>query len=241
MSHSYTTASYYQNYKRNRPYRFAYRSSYGFIVFAIILLIMSWESQQIDAAITGGAIPEEAIRLRILANSDKPEDQLVKRVVRDEIVNAMNSWAKGLDSIDQARETIAKNIAELEQIVKRTLESRGYDYGFKVELGQVEFPAKMYGNVIYPAGQYEALRISLGEAEGQNWWCVLFPPLCFVDSASGEASVKTASAEADGKLQAGAGQAVVKTDSNADSAEPEVKFFLWEILQSFINWIKSLF
>lgn len=240
MSHSNTT-SYFQIYKRNRPYKFAYRSSYGFIVFAIILLIMSWESQQIDAAIAGGAIPEEAIRLRILANSDKPEDQLVKRVVRDEIVNAMNSWAKGLDSIDQARDAIANNISELQQIVKRTLESRGYDYGFKIELGRVEFPAKMYGNVIYPAGQYEALRISLGEAEGQNWWCVLFPPLCFVDSASGEASVKTAGAETGGKLPTGASQAAVKLDSKSDGAEPEVKFFLWEILQSFIDWIKSLF
>ena len=240
MSHTYTAASYY---KKNRPYTFAYRSSYGFIVFAIIILIMSWESQQLDAAIAGGAIPEEAIRLRILANSDKPDDQLIKRVVRDEVVNAMNNWAVGLDSIDQARETIAKHIPELEQIVKQTLESRGYDYGFKVELGQVNFPTKMYGNVVYPAGEYEALRISLGEAAGQNWWCVLFPPLCFVDSVSGEASVKTASADQAGaKLQAGASQTVVKADENkADSNEPEVKFFLWEMIQSFINWIKSLF
>lgn len=228
----------YAKVRKNRPYKFAYRSSYGFIVFAIILLIMSWESQQIDSAIAGGAIPEEAIRLRILANSDKPEDQLIKRVVRDEIVNAMNSWAAGLDTIEDARETIAKNIPELEQIVAKTLESRGYTYGFKVELGQVEFPAKMYGSVVYPAGMYEALRVSLGEGAGQNWWCVLFPPLCFVDAVSGEASANVASAEG------AAGQADMQTKQvgvQAEDEAPEVKFFLWELLELFINWIKSLF
>ncbi len=237
----------------HRPYKRPYRASYGFIIFAIFVLVMSWEVQKMDAAIAGGAIPEEAIRLRILANSDKPEDQLVKRLVRDEVVNAMNGWAVGLKTIEEARTTIDANLPELERIVNHVLQNRGFDYGFKVELGQVEFPTKMYGNTVYPAGEYEALRITLGEAEGQNWWCVLFPPLCFVDAATGEGKqTDTAVKEAVVPVSAGATEVTVANAasdvSNASDASvqtasdaPEVKFFLFEMLEALLDWIASLF
>jgi stage II sporulation protein R len=219
-------------------YKFPYRKSYGFIVFALILLIMSWEAQQMDAAVAGGQIPQEAIRLRILANSDSPADQVVKRLVRDEIVKAMNGWVTGPQTIEEARQTIIANMPEIERITAEVLRSRGFDYSSSAELGMVPFPTKMYGNQVYPAGDYEALRITLGEGGGQNWWCVLFPPLCFIDSASGEASASTSAVA----MQAGGVEQNEQADAAAEqAAAPEAKFFIWEMIESLIDWIKSLF
>lgn len=247
MSRYYTTSFHYSA----KPYRFPYRSSYGFIVIAIIVLIMSWESHKMDAALATGDIPSEAIRLRILANSDSAPDQLVKRVVRDEVVKAMNGWATGQQTIEEARATIQSKLPELQGIVKDALASRGFAYTSSAELGLVEFPTKMYGNKVYPAGQYEALLITIGEGKGQNWWCVLFPPLCFVDAATGEAS---AAAEAPAaQASADSADKAVKAGTDASDKEatatqgdkqveaPKAKFFIWEMLEKLINWIKSLF
>lgn len=225
-------------------YKFPYRKSYGFIVFAIILLVMSWEAMKMDAAVAGGQIPEESIRLRILANSDRPADQLVKRVVRDEIVKAMNGWVSGPQTIEEARASIRENMSEIERIVANVLASRGFDYSFKAELGVVPFPTKMYGNQVYPAADYEALLITIGEGAGQNWWCVLFPPLCFIDAVSGEASAAAADTGAvKASDETPAKQpALAKTSASiSDNEAPEVKFFLWEMIESIINWFKSLF
>lgn len=249
MSRYYTTSFHYSA----KPYRHAFRPSYGYMVIAIIVLIMSWESHQMDAALAAGDIPSEAIRLRILANSDSASDQMVKRVVRDKVVEAMNGWAAGQQSIEEARETIQSKLPELQAIVKDVLASRGFEYTSSAQLGLVEFPTKMYGNKVYPAGQYESLLITIGEGKGQNWWCVLFPPLCFVDAATGEAS-----AAADAPVQADANSAggAVKageTVSGHETAEgqasqteksaeaPKAKFFIWEMLEKLIDWIKSLF
>ncbi|MBD2868322.1 stage II sporulation protein R [Paenibacillus arenilitoris] len=247
MSSYYSYKTHSLSQKRFGPYKFPYRKSYGYIVFVLIVLIMSWEAQQMDAAVAGGQIPQEAIRLRILANSDRPADQVVKRLVRDEIVKAMNGWATGPQTIEEARRTIMANMPEIERITEAVLRSRGYDYGSSAELGIVPFPTKMYGNKVYPAGDYEALRITLGAGEGQNWWCVLFPPLCFIDAASGEAAAadeaaagtETASAAPAkaGELQASA----EKAEAPEEASAPEVKFFLWEMIKSFVEWIKSLF
>jgi stage II sporulation protein R len=256
--YSYTSKSFSAN-----PYKMPYRKSYGFILFAIILLIMSWEAQQMDAAVAGGQIPQEAIRLRILANSDNPADQIVKRLVRDEIVQAMNGWVTGPQTIEEARRTIMAHMPEIERITAKVLESRGFNYGSSAELGTVPFPTKMSGNKVYPAGDYEAVRITLGEGKGQNWWCVLFPPLCFVDAATGEASAASADVAAvkgDSEKTSGAKQTSEQEDTTKASTDaaaadkgsetvqtksateaPEAKFFLWEMIQKLVAWIKSFF
>ncbi|WP_169084470.1 stage II sporulation protein R [Paenibacillus sp. PL91] len=251
-NHSYSNISKSAHSNSVRSNKFAYRKSYGFIVFAIIILIMSWEAQKMDAALANGQIPQEAIRLRILANSDNPADQVVKRLVRDEIVKAMNGWVTGPQTIEEARRTIIANMPEIERITEKVLKSRGFVYGSSAELGLVPFPTKMYGNQVYPAGDYEALRITLGEGDGQNWWCVLFPPLCFIDAATGEASaapaegtVQTAAVKADAAPEKAAALQAAPANAPADAPSegeaPEAKFFLWEMIKSFIDWIKSLF
>ncbi|WP_083676104.1 stage II sporulation protein R [Paenibacillus sp. FSL H8-0548] len=247
--HSYSNVTKTTHSHSKRSNRLAYRNSYGFIIFALILLIMSWESQQMDAAVASSHIPQEAIRLRILANSDNPADQVVKRLVRDEIVKAMNSWVTGPQTIEEARQSIIANMAEIERITAKVLESRGFSYDFSAELGMVPFPTKMYGDQVYPAGDYESLLITLGEGGGQNWWCVLFPPLCFIDAVSGEASAAPAGdtvqsaavVKADPAVEKATALQASKEDAAPGGEAPEAKFFLWEMLKSLIDWIKSLF
>ncbi|MEK8133104.1 stage II sporulation protein R [Paenibacillus filicis] len=164
---------------------------YAYLGFALLMLLMSWESSRANAMLftgaasggtSGSVIPAESIRLRILANSDSASDQWIKREVRDAVIEQMNGWVTEPDGIEAARAIVRSHLGELEATVGETLRQGGFDYTYTVELGTVPFPTKMYGNQVYPAGDYEALRISIGAAEGQNWWCVLFPPLCFVDS-----------------------------------------------------------
>lgn len=135
-------------------------------------------------------IPEEAIRLRILANSDDLKDQWLKRKVRDAIIEEMNRWQVKPETLSEARQFMIEKLPDFKRISEQTVASHGFDTPVKVDYGQVPFPTKLYGNQIYPAGNYEALRITLGNGEGGNWWCVLFPPLCFIDMSNGDAIEK---------------------------------------------------
>jgi stage II sporulation protein R len=184
--------------------------------FSVLMLMMSWEGQLTAAnVLDNGPIPQESIRLRIIANSDSLQDQWLKREVRDAIVAQMNEWVTEIRSYEEARQVVAARLPELQQLVDKTIRERGFAYPAVVEFGRVPFPTKLYGSYVYPAGDYEALRVRIGEAKGQNWWCVLFPPLCFIDMSNGDA-VQAASAapqtepapsgQADGRAEAAAGQ-----------------------------------
>nr|WP_307585765.1 stage II sporulation protein R [Paenibacillus wynnii] len=223
------------------------------LICFFMILMMAWEGQKTDAAVAEISIPQESIRLRILANSDGTQDQLVKRQIRDAVVAQMNQWVSELEdpqSLEQARTLIRGHLPELNALVGTELESRGMDYAYNVELGVVPFPTKMYGGTVYPAGDYEAVRVTLGAGKGQNWWCVLFPPLCFIDAGSGDAAAKdskkvsaSASEGSSGKSVAGkvikTGGTVSDTDTQT-SEEPKVRFFVWELLQKIGRWFSSL-
>lgn len=228
------------------------------LICFFMILMMAWEGQKSDAAVAEVSIPQESIRLRILANSDGTQDQLVKRQIRDKIVEQMNQWVSALEdpqSLEQARSLIRDHLSELNALVGSELEKRDIQYSYNVELGVVPFPTKMYGGTVYPAGEYEAVRVTLGAGKGQNWWCVLFPPLCFIDAGSGDSAasasskgtktVSAAGADVGAKVQSVAGKAV-QADSSAGSvsageaAVPEVRFFVWELLQNLWNWISGL-
>ncbi|SDS96303.1 stage II sporulation protein R [Paenibacillaceae bacterium GAS479] len=234
-------------------YRFPFRMSYLYLFVCLAVLMMSWETARNDAAIAQGDIPNEAIRLRILANSDSAVDQATKRVVRDAIVSELNSWAAEPESIEEARYVIQSRMAAIEAVIAERLQARGFSYGFTAELGMAEFPTKVYGEKVYPAGEYEALRITLGEGKGQNWWCVLFPPLCFVDSTTGDAVPKAEAASASGEATGTEATTAVKGGSDAkasqpvapaevaDGQAPEAKFFIWELLESLFGFLRGLF
>lgn len=126
-------------------------------------------------------IPDEAIRLRILANSDKEKDQVVKREIRDAVNEEINEWVAELTSLDEARQLMMSRIDIIEEIAKQKLEEANIEDTVQVDFGEAQFPTKLYGQYLYPAGTYEAIVITIGEGKGANWWCVLFPPLCFLD------------------------------------------------------------
>ncbi|WNC14549.1 stage II sporulation protein R [Brevibacillus brevis] len=158
------------------------------MVFCICMLMMSWEGQLTSAnVLDNGPIPQESIRLRIIANSDSFQDQWLKREVRDALIAQMETWAKDIDSFEDAEKVVAANLPIMQQVVDQTIRDRGFSYKAVVDFGQVPFPTKLYGSYVYPAGDYTALRVQIGEAKGQNWWCVLFPPLCFIDMSNGDA------------------------------------------------------
>lgn len=124
---------------------------------------------------------KELIRFHIRANSDLKEDQDLKLKIRDQILGAMGEKFESVDSIEESRQIILANLDVMKSISQEVIQREGKDYQVAVSLGQDNFPIRKYGNLILPQGEYESLLIEIGEAKGQNWWCIMFPPLCFVD------------------------------------------------------------
>lgn len=124
-------------------------------------------------------------RLHVIANSDSEEDQELKYIVRDNLINYMNEKCKNLSSKEDIIEYAKNNLTEIKQTAENTIKENGYNYPVVVEIGNYEFPTKWYGDISFPEGFYDALRVKIGKAAGQNWWCVMFPPLCFVNSTTG--------------------------------------------------------
>lgn len=117
------------------------------------------------------------LRLHVVANSNREIDQRVKLLVRDAILAKFAPAA----SFDEAKYIVLKNGHDVQKTVDEVLEAEGVSYGASLRYGKMHFPEKEYGSVTYAEGEYEALKVELGEAYGENWWCVLFPPLCLVD------------------------------------------------------------
>ncbi|MBP1969860.1 stage II sporulation protein R [Virgibacillus natechei] len=179
----------------------------------------SLEPEQEDSQYDYQVIPDEAIRLRILANSDNEEDQALKNLVRDRVNEEITEWVKYITDIEEARSLIEARIPEIEGIIERVLKEENVTNDFDVEYGSnVSFPMKLYGDFLYPAGEYEAVLITIGEGEGSNWWCVLFPPLCFLDFSNG---TSVAAEETDETAEA-------EETEETEEESAEVKFFLFE-------------
>jgi stage II sporulation protein R len=136
-------------------------------------------------------IPADALRLRIIANSDSAQDQELKRQVRDAVVVRVAQMLQSAKNANEARNIVDHHLPDLQKLAQNIVDQDGFRYHVKADVGRVPFPTKVYGNQVYPAGDYEALRLVIGQGKGANWWCVLFPPLCFVDIADGDAVPNT--------------------------------------------------
>lgn len=130
-------------------------------------------------------ISSNIFRLHVIANSDSKEDQSLKYIVRDNVLEYVKKITYNCTSKQDAIKIISENLQEIQSVAQNTVYNNGYHYDVKTEIGNFEFPLKTYGNVSFPAGYYDAIRITIGNGNGQNWWCVMFPPLCFVDVSSG--------------------------------------------------------
>jgi stage II sporulation protein R len=128
---------------------------------------------------SGGQVQGEYIRIHVRADSDEPQAQAVKYLVRDALVAALTPVVAECESYGEAARTLKEKEGALTEIAAQTLAENGYSYGASVQLKTEYFPTRTYGEYTLPAGEYLALVALLGKAEGQNWWCVVYPPLCF--------------------------------------------------------------
>ncbi|AGB42429.1 stage II sporulation protein R [Halobacteroides halobius DSM 5150] len=166
--------------------------------------------------------PNNLLRLHVIANSNTLADQLLKRKVRDAIIASSQDLLTNITNISQAKERIANNLDYLSKVAQREINQSGKDYQVKLNVGEFKFPTRSYGNLTLAAGSYQALEVVIGDGAGANWWCVLFPPLCFVDSVDNLSAKK-----------------VNLTSRQAKNLEVKFKFKLVEYLNENAKLIKS--
>lgn len=127
-------------------------------------------------------LANEVFRFHVLANSDSDDDQALKMKVKEAIISYMKKELPESDSVETTKKWACENLEQIEAVAAEIISEEDYDYAVKAEVTTCDFPEKTYGDITFPAGEYEALRIEIGEANGQNWWCVLYPNLCFIDA-----------------------------------------------------------
>lgn len=155
------------------------------IVLLFLLTLFTFVSALSYVRAVSQDIADSVFRLHVIANSDSKQDQDLKLKVRDELLKYMNNLAKNCSSKEEVIQLAKENKDKFKQIAEQTITENGFSYSVSVEIGDSNFPTKTYGDISLPAGTYDALKVEIGEAKGQNWWCVMFPPLCFVDVSSG--------------------------------------------------------
>lgn len=130
-------------------------------------------------------LAQEVLRFHILANSDSEEDQELKMTVKAEVLDFLEAAMPEQQDVSETKDWIRRHIDDIEDLCRKTVEETGADYPVNAVVTTCWFPEKTYGDVTFPQGNYEALRIEIGAAQGHNWWCVLYPGLCFLDAANG--------------------------------------------------------
>lgn len=130
-------------------------------------------------------LSNSVFRLHVIANSNSEEDQNLKYLVRDELISYMNNLCRNLSSKEEAVFIAKEHSEDFNKIAKKVIKEKGFDYDVKISIGNFAFPTKQYGDITLPSGFYDALKVEIGKSEGKNWWCVMFPTLCFVDVSNG--------------------------------------------------------
>jgi stage II sporulation protein R len=180
---------------------------------------------------------DKLIRFHVLANSDSDEDQELKLKVRDEIIKYLQPMLKQSKSLEQSEQIILSESENIKNIGENIIKENGYTYEVEVKLEYNNFPAKQYSNIVLPAGEYKALRILIGESKGKNWWCVMFPPLCFVDENNGVIDKET-----DEKLRSVLTEEeynLIAEDNIEKTKDVKMKFKIVEIIEALVSNSKN--
>lgn len=156
-----------------------------FTLIIFLLLLFIFISALSYATEVSEDLANSVFRLHVIANSDSDSDQNLKYIVRDKVIEYMKTICEDGISKNDYIKIAQDNLENIKIVAQDTVIQNGYNYNVNVSIGNFEFPTKTYGDVSFPAGFYDALRIEIGNASGKNWWCVMFPPLCFVDVTSG--------------------------------------------------------
>ena len=172
-----------------------------------------------------GGIYDNTLRLHVLANSDSEKDQELKLLVRDAVVEYTGSLSQGCSNIKDAYELYSSNLGSIRDEAQRVVYENGYYYNVSVTLGKEYYPEKEYDGIRLPEGRYTSLKVNIGEAEGQNWWCVLFPPLCVEAAEAKEELIETGFTP---------GQIKVLTDS--ETPKYVIRFKILEWAESIIEY-----
>ncbi len=151
-----------------------------FLLFLYIFI----SAQSYATAITTN-LSDAVFRLHVIANSNSDEDQALKIKVRDSLLNYMNEMCSNCSTKEEAIALAITHEKDFQEIAEKTILENGFNYSVKININNFYFPTKNYGDISLPAGLYDALRVEIGDAKGQNWWCVMFPSLCFIDISSG--------------------------------------------------------
>lgn len=185
-------------------------------------------------------ISKKIIRFHVIANSDIEEDQALKLKIRDGILKYVYPKLNNSKSIDESRKIIKENDDNIKEIAENIVKKNGYKYKIITKLSHENFPIKTYGNITLPQGNYEAYRIIIGSGQGHNWWCVMFPPLCFTDITKGEVSYKKTEKEMRDVLNSSEYNMVDNTKDDTIKREKIVmKFKSTEILNKICNKIQG--
>ncbi len=154
----------------------------------IIIISIVLNGSNLSTKATQSDIASKLIRFHVIANSDDKIDQELKLKVRDSVLKYVSPKLQECKSIEQSRQIINNEDKNIRKIAQNVVNKNGFKYSVATTMSQEDFPVKTYGNITLPQGRYEAYRIVIGNGSGQNWWCVMFPPLCFVDITKGDVS-----------------------------------------------------
>lgn len=194
------------------------------------LFTLSWARKR-DESLAARIAPE-ILRFHVLANSDNASDQQLKLEVRTLLLQSIYENLEENATKDETKLYITSHYADLENVAEEYMAEKGYDYSAHIELGYSYFPTKTYGDMVFPCGEYEAVRVLIGKGEGRNWWCVLYPQLCFIDGTY--ATVPDTSKETLQHLLPDDDYlALLKSDTPAlkPTAKVHIKFKLAELFQ----------
>lgn len=166
------------NFMKNTKFR-------NLILLTFLLFLYVFISAQSYVTAISSNLSQAVFRLHVIANSDSDEDQALKLKVRDALLDYMNDISSDCSTKEEAISLANEHKSDFQSIAEKTIAENGYDYSVEINIGNFYFPTKNYGDISLPAGFYDALRVEIGEAKGKNWWCVMFPSLCFIDVSSG--------------------------------------------------------
>lgn len=196
-----------------------------FIILTVIAIGIIRYSKDVTDSIS-----KQLIRFHVVANSDTTDDQLLKQKVRDKVIEFIEPLLSECETVEDTRYILEGSLPVIKEISQEIVEDWGKDYQIYVALDKANFPTKSYGDVVLPAGEYEACRIIIGEGKGENWWCVMYPPLCYLDVATGVVPLKGKE-----QLENGLNEKQYKLITDRADKNYEVRFKLVESINSLLN------
>ena len=189
-------------------------------VFAISLSILSFLPVHGEEAVY-----DSVVRLHVIANSDTDADQALKLKVRDAVLSDMSAILDGCATREEAIARLSSALSDIEKTASAAVAAEGYSYPVSVSLGEDNYPRKSYADVCFPAGEYQSLQIKIGESEGKNWWCVLFPEMCLSGAKNAESAF----------VQVGLSSEQYKIITETDEPKYKIRFKILETIEKTFN------